>query len=204
MYQSHVKSKETYSIAKNNHFNIVDILLLDHSFLKECIDILSVEGRDKKITYKYARYFLDALKKHSIGEKKALYAPLKEFKELRFQILEKEIEHGIVDLKVKSLTKKLAGIKSLTMEMEAELHVLAGLVERHVDEEEQILFPLMRKKIDKDILNQMGYQFMIFRQFTEKDLADTELKGEIPNLNQNTTGCHNFIKTTHEYFSRAQ
>ncbi len=195
------KKKEYISIATNNHFNIIDILLLDHSYLKDCIDILQIEGGDKKNKYKCAKSFLDALKKHSAGEKKALYAPLEDLKELKFQVLEKEIEHGIIDTKVKVLSKKLMGSKSLTIEMDAELHVLASLVERHVEDEEQLLFPLMKKVIEKEILNQMGYQFMVFRQFTEKDLADTDLKEEIPNIKKSESANRNFIQTTHEYFS---
>jgi hemerythrin-like domain-containing protein len=106
---SHLQNQEQISL--NNHFNIIDLLTLDHSYLMECINVLKNKTADKKLKLKYARSFLDAFKKHSAGEKKALYAPLEEVGEFRTTILEYEIEHSIVDSKVKTLTSKLASIR---------------------------------------------------------------------------------------------
>jgi hemerythrin-like domain-containing protein len=196
-------SNEMESISKNDHFNIIEVLLIDHHYLKDCIEVFTDEEEDKKIKFKHAKGFLDALKKHSAGEKKALYSPLKDVKDLRLHILESEIEHGIVDAKVKMLTTKLAGMKSLSEDMEAEFKVLAELVEHHVDEEEDDLFPKLKKDIDPEILNQMGYQFMVIRQFSEKDLEDNpELKEEMPHFAKSAIPVRSFINTTHEYFSQ--
>lgn len=190
------------SIASNDHFNIIELLLLDHTYLKDCIDVLKDEEEDTKVKMKYAKGFLDALDKHSTGEKKALYAPLQEVEDLRSHILESIIEHGIVDDKVKKLSKKLTSARSLDEEMEAELKVLAEIVEHHVEEEEDELFPKMRKDIDTEILNQMGYQFMVLRQFTEKDLEDSpELIEEMEMVSQEAIPVKNFMNVTHEYFS---
>ncbi len=190
------------SIASNDHFNIIEVLLLDHSYLKDCIDVLKDEEEDTKVKMKYAKGFLDALEKHSTGEKKALYAPLQEVEDLRPHILESLIEHGIVDDKVKKLSKKLSSARTLDEEMEAELKVLAEIVEHHVEEEEDELFPKMRKDIDSEILNQMGYQFMVLRQFTEKDLEDSpELIDEMEMISQEAIPVKNFMNVTHEYFT---
>jgi hemerythrin-like domain-containing protein len=198
------ESKETEeSIASNDHFNIIEILLLDHTYLKDCIDVLRDEKEDPKVKLKYGKGFLDALEKHSTGEKKALYAPLQEVEDLRSQILESIIEHGIVDDKVKKLSKKLTSARGLDEDMEAELKVLADIVEHHLEEEEDELFPKMRKDIDAEILNQMGYQFMVLRQFTEKDLEDApELQDEMEMISQEKIPVKNFINVTHEYFNR--
>jgi len=190
------------SIASNDHFNIIELLLLDHTYLKDCIDVLKDEEEETKVKMKYAKGFLDALEKHSTGEKKALYAPLQEVEDLRSHILESIIEHGIVDDKVKKLSKKLTSARSLDEEMEAELKVLAEIVEHHVEEEEDELFPKMRKDIDAEILNQMGYQFMVLRQFTEKDLEDApELIDEMEMVSQEAIPVKNFMNVTHEYFT---
>lgn len=202
--RSRESSRETEeSIASNDHFNIIEVLLLDHTYLKDCIDVLKDEEEDPKVKMKYAKGFLDALEKHSMGEKKALYSPLQEVDDLRPHILESIIEHGIVDDKVKKLTKRLTSARSLDEEMEAELKVLAELVEHHVEEEEDELFPKMRKDIDSEILNQMGYQFLVLRQFTEKDLEDSpELQEEMEMVSEEAIPVKNFMNVTHEYFSR--
>jgi hemerythrin-like domain-containing protein len=196
-------NQEQDHISLNNHFNIVDILLLDHSYLKDCIDIMKDKNEDKKIKLKHAKSFLDALKKHSAGEKKALYAPLEEVKEFRAQILESEIEHGIVDSKVRTLLTKVSSMRSMNEDLEAEMKVLAEIVEHHVKEEEKELLPKMRKYIDKTLLNEMGFQFMVIRQFSEKDLKySPELKEEVSFIKKSSPiPSAKFLSKTHEYFS---
>lgn len=159
-------------IMRDNKFNIVDVLLMDHRYLKDCIKYLKDDDEDKKVKLKHAKTFLDALHKHSEAEKKAVYAPCLKVKDLKMEILESQVEHGIIDAKVKMLIPKMTGLRTLSDELEVELKVLAELVERHLKEEEEQTFPKMKKDLDKTILNEMGFQFMKLRSFTVKDLRD--------------------------------
>lgn len=168
-------------VIQNNKFNIIDVLMLDHRYLKECIKVLKNEG-DKKLKLRYAKTFLDALHKHSEAEKKVVYAPLLKLADLKKLIIEGEIEHGIVDAKVKMLSPKLTGLRTLSDELEVEMKVLAELVEHHLKEEESEVIPKMRKDLDKTILNEMGFQFMKLRSFTTKDLR------QYPKLQQEVSG----------------
>jgi hemerythrin-like domain-containing protein len=196
---------EIEAIGQNNKFNIVDVLLMDHKYLKEGIKILKDDEADKKTKVKAAKGFLDALYKHSEAEKKAVYAPLVKVQDLKMDILEGQVEHGIVDAKVKMLTAKLTGLRTLSDEIEVELKVLAELVEHHVKEEEDELFPKMKKDLDKTILNEMGFQFMKIRSFTAKDLRD------YPKLQQEVTGLRklghrisgNFIAKVQKHVTKA-
>lgn len=173
---------EIDEIAVKSKFNIIDVLLLDHKYLKEGIGVLKDDEADGRSKLKAAKSFLDALHKHSEAEKRAVYAPLVKVKDLRMEILEGQIEHGIADAKVRMLTVKLTGLRTLTDELEAELKVLAEMVEHHVKEEEDEMFPKMRKDLDKTILNEMGFQFMKIRNFTARDLRDH------PKLQKEVTG----------------
>lgn len=194
-------NKDQKSVSINNHFNIIDILLVDHSYLKECIETLRDEKIDKRVKFRRALSFLDALKKHSAGEKKAVYAPLEEYQVLRQIVLESEIEHKLFDTKVKNLSSKINNIKSLDDEMEAELNVLAEYVANHIYKEEHEMFPQMKRYIEKKMLNQMGYQFMVLRQFSEKDLTNyPSLKEEIPTVKKAVIPLRSFSNTAHEYF----
>lgn len=200
------KNDQRQQIIANNHFNIVEILKLDHSYLKECIEVLTDEDENKKAKYKHAKGFLDALKKHSLAEKKVVYSPLEKVEEFRGRILESEIEHGIVDAKVKSLIPKIAAMRLLNDEMEAEMKVLADIVLHHVEEEEDELLPQMTEEISSEILNEMGYQFMLLRQFTDKDLLDVpELKEEASFIKKTPPmPMAKFLSTSHEYFSGSE
>ena len=169
----------------NNKFNITDLLKLDHSYLKEGIKCLKDDKQDKKRKLKLGKSFLDALTKHSLAEKKSVYGPCLKIKDFKMDILEGKVEHGIIDSKVKMLTKKLTGLRTLSDELEVELKVLAEIVEHHVKEEEDDLFPKLRKNLDKKILNEMGFQFMKLRKFTKKDLeAYPKLQEEVPSIDK--------------------
>ena len=65
-------------IAVNNSFNIIDILLIDHAYLKECIAVLTNDYAHKNEKIFFARTFLDTLKKHSESEEKTVYESLSE------------------------------------------------------------------------------------------------------------------------------
>ena len=198
-------------IAVDNSFNIVDILLIDHVYLKECIAVLTNDYANKNEKIFYARTFLDTLKKHSEAEEKTVYESLSEMEELRMQILEGEAEHGMAKFKYESLIPRLLKMKILDDVTEAEIKVLAELVEHHIDEEETELFPKIRYSLDQGILNEIGFQFMILRQFTPQDLEDypelqsqlyqqnsTELKRSRKNIYQ---WSGNFVKKVNRYIS---
>ena len=159
-------------IAENNCFNIVDILLIDHAYLKECISVLTNDYAHKNEKIFFARTFLDTLKKHSESEEKTVYESLSEMDDLRKIILEGEAEHGMARFKYESLIPKLQKMKILDDSTEAEIKVLAELIEHHIDEEESELFPRMLQGLDSGILNEIGFQFIILRKFTPQDLKD--------------------------------
>ena len=65
--------KNHYDITSNNKFNICDLLLLDHSYLKECIAVLKDDKADRKTKFKVGKCFIDAVRKHSVAEEKTVY-----------------------------------------------------------------------------------------------------------------------------------
>ena len=198
-------------IAVNNSFNIIDILLIDHAYLKECIAVLTNDYAHKNEKIFFARTFLDTLKKHSESEEKTVYESLSEMDGLRKLILEGEAEHGMARFKYDSLIPRLEKMKTLDDSTEAEIKVLAELIEHHIDEEETELFPKMLYALDSGILNEIGFQFIILRKFTPQDLKDypelqaqiyqtsfTEPKRSRKNIYQ---WSGNFVKKVNRYIS---
>lgn len=161
-----------YRTEQVSETNVIDLILIDHGYVKECIEVLTDEEADKREKLSYAKSFLDTLQKHSMAEKKTIYPYLLDNEELHFNILEAQIEHGIVDQKVRTLKRKLAGVRTLKDELEAEFTVLAELVRHHVKEEEEEILPKMQQEVDEEDLNNLGAEFMKFRKFTAKDLED--------------------------------
>lgn len=151
--------------------SVIDLLLLDHQYLKGCIEILLNDDADKNAKFSVAKGFLEAVNIHSLAEKRAIYSPLESNEELHFNILEAEIEHGIIDQKVRSLKLKVANARTLKDELEAELKVLAELLKHHLLEEEGEMFPKMKVQVSEQDLISMGQMFMKLRKFTPDDLA---------------------------------
>lgn len=169
------KNKKTQESSVIQTLSIIDLILIDHRFLKACIEVLSDENAEKRKKMNIAMDFLDALSTHSSAEKKAVYAPMEKNEELHFKVLEAEIEHGLVDQKVKSLKTKLPNTRVLKDELEAELKVLADLVKHHIMEEESNLLPKMNELLSSEELNKLGNSFMKLRKFTARDLKDYPL-----------------------------
>lgn len=166
------KKKISQEVSAFQELSVIDLILIDHIFLKECIEILTDEKADKRKKLSIAKDFLDAVALHSSAEKKAIYTPLEKNEDLHSNILEAEVEHGIVDKKVKSLRAKFVYAKVLRDELEAELKVLSELIKHHLMEEESEMLPKMKDVIDDETLNDMGREFMKLRKFTTKDLKD--------------------------------
>lgn len=155
--------------------SIVDLILMDHRYIKECIEVLKDEYVDKKRKLSMSRGFLEALRLHSIAEKNAVYRPLEANEEFRAHVLEAKIEHGIVDKKVRVLKPKVVRSRLLKDDIEIEMKVLAELVEHHLIEEESVVLPKLKNTLDVDQLSSMGKRFMKFRKFSQRELQDYPL-----------------------------
>lgn len=152
--------------------NVVDMVLLDHRFIKECVEVLVSEKAEKNEKLTIGKEFLDVLHKHSHVEREVVYSPLEPEEEFHFNILEAKVEHGLIDEKIKLLRPRLSHSKTLKDEMEAELKVLAELVKAHIKEEESELLPKMLEEIDEETLKEMGELFMKARKLSVQDLKE--------------------------------
>lgn len=194
-------------IAKDNSFNIIDILLIDHSYLRECIDVLCNERADKKQKFFYARTFLDTLIKHTSAEEKTVYDSLIDMDELHSTVLECEVEHSLMHKMITSLAARFLRINEMDDVTEVEVKVLAKMVKSHIRDEEKHLFPLMKKNLDQSILNEIGFQFMILRRFTPQDLENypalqKEVYYSVSNPKRNIyQWSGNFVKKVNRYIS---
>jgi primosomal protein N' len=167
------KNKEsTQTIDVIRDLNVIDLVLIDHRFLKECIEVLIGNGAPKRKRMSVAKSFLYALATHSLVEKKAVYAPLESNEKINFIILEAENEHQKIDQKVKSLQLKLLKARSFKDEVIAEFKVLAEMVMHHLTEEESEFLPKMLREIDHHALKELGKSYMKLRNFTAKELQN--------------------------------
>ena len=170
------KLKNTKSYIRD--LNIIDIVLIDHRYLKECIELLMDDHANKFKKIEMAKGLFTVLKKHAEAEKLIIYAPLREDEDFHFNVLEAQVEHGIVDDKINELRPKVIHAKVLKDELAVELKVFAELVKHHIKEEESELLPKMQELIEEETLKIMGHEFIKLRKMTTEDISNYPLLQE--------------------------
>jgi hemerythrin-like domain-containing protein len=174
------KTADRTQASPEGEADIVELLLLDHRPIKDCIEILISPKKNKKEKLAVARDFLNYVHDHSQAEKKTVYKLLEKNEELHFLILEAMAEHAMVDKEVRSLRTKLARARSLRDEVEAELKVLAELVQKHILEEESEMLPKIKSEFGEQELKDIGMEFMKARKLDQTMLTDfPELQEEL-------------------------
>lgn len=188
-------------ISMNDHFNVVDLILIDHSSLKECISVLAKQDVDQKTKIATFKKFQRALQRGFVAKEKTVYDSLVDMDEMHFSILEAGVRQEIIRKKLDELSQKIS--KSLDEQTEVELKVLADLVNYHLETEKKSLLPKVEQNIDQSILNEIGFQFMIMRRFSADDLKQyPDLQNEIYQMSSNNLIIsRKFIKKVNLYIS---
>jgi hypothetical protein len=174
-------------IANDNSFNIIKILFIDHSCLKECISIINNDINDFQKRSFYLNNFLKTLKIYIKAKVSTVYDSINEMDEFRKHIIKAEIECVVMVRKYKKLLPRIIELKSFDNKTMSEIKVLVNLVKQHIEETEQELFLKLRTNLASKILNEIGFQYMIMRRFSQKDLEKfPNLQKEIyvPSLNK--------------------
>ena len=167
-----MRNKSVQEASSVMNLDVVDLILIDHRYMKECIEILTDAEAEKVHKITTAKGLFSAYELHSEAERKSIYQNLREHEELHFNVLEAEVEHNNIDEKMKVLQLKIQRTRILKDELEAELKVFADMIRQHLMEEESEVLPRMREYITDDSLKEMGQNFMKMRKFTIQDLMD--------------------------------
>lgn len=146
--------KKTIGKDSAHSQDILKIILEDHKPLKECIEVLKDE--DAKVSEKKNAFseFVPLLLTHAEAEEKTLYAVMKK-EDFRMESFEGETEHAIAERLIQEV--KAAKDKDQWC---AKAKVLAELVEHHIEEEEEELFPDFRKDSSLEERKEIGESYL--------------------------------------------
>ncbi len=138
--------------TKRNKGDIIEIILQDHKPLKKLIKVLKgdVGLSEKRRAFKE---FAPLLGAHAKPEEETLYVTFED-DDMRSEGFEGETEHGIAD----QLIEEIKGLDDTDMWM-AKAKVLAELVEHHIEEEEDEIFPEYKKHSDIDERVSLGEDY---------------------------------------------
>lgn len=154
--------------------DIIEIILEHHKPLKELIKIMKDEDATFSKKREAFREFAPTLIAHAKPEEKSLYANFKKDNDMKIEGLEGDVEHALAD----QLCEELKATRSEDLFM-AKVKVLAELVEHHIEEEEEEMFPDFKKNSTKEEREKLGAKYLKLRaEFVDEDESAPSPKGD--------------------------
>lgn len=137
--------------------DIVDIIVEDHKPLKKLIKILK-NSDEKSLDERLKAFdeFAELLTVHAAAEDQILYRHMKESEDLRKDAFEGDVEHALAAQIISDCNSS----KDDDDMWSAKTKVLAEIVEHHVQEEEEQLFPDLKKFTSTDERAALGRDYL--------------------------------------------
>ena len=143
--------------------NALEFLIQDHrrqqDFLCQISSAQDTERRDL-----YAK-FRENLIKHVNIEEEIFYPRLKKIPSFEEPVLEALEEHNLC----MQLLQELDDLDPQDKLFKAKLKLLTDLTLKHIEAEEQILFPMVRELASTEYLSDMGAQMRVHHQHTDPE-----------------------------------
>jgi hemerythrin-like domain-containing protein len=141
--------------------DIIEYALMDHESIRKPLETLKSETSEFSEKLEAFRKFAPMLLTHAKSEEQALYETMLENDELKEEGYEGKEEHKVAEQLINELL--ILGIDNEELWM-AKAKVLAEVVEHHLDEEEQEIFPDIQEQLSSDRLEEIGEIYLDLRK----------------------------------------
>lgn len=140
--------------------NAIDILMQDHEQVKKVLQsIMQSKSSAKKSRKELMGKLITLIKIHTRLEEKLIYPLCLKHKPLEPLTREAYEEHSAVDM----LLKKALKVEVNDQNWLAKCSVIKENLEHHIEEEEQKLFPALKKILSKGDLEEMGEKILMLK-----------------------------------------
>lgn len=158
---------------------IIAALTDDHKKLKNEIEILNDLDQPLSARKKAFLRLVPSLSSHTKREERVIYNFMKRVNEdLKYMALEGEEEHLIVA----RLVEDMKSNNLFADEWSAKGKVLSELIDHHVKEEEQEVFPLLKKHLDSVKDEELSRQYEISRAEVSQESHIRDMSHELSNF----------------------
>jgi hemerythrin-like domain-containing protein len=144
--------------------DLIDLLVQDHKPLRKLLKVMKDSDKNISTRRKAFEEFGPLLVRHAQPEEQVLYVVMKKMEGMREDGFEGDVEHGLADQMLEEAKRTKDGDL-----WGARVKVLAELIEHHLDEEEEEVFPEFKKKSEKEQRIEMGQEYL---ECKENTLAD--------------------------------
>ena len=131
----------------------LELLKKDHRKVAELFEQVEATEDEKKHRQLFEQ-IKGELETHAHIEEAVMYPAFEKKEELKDMVLEAYEEHK----QIKTLLREITALSDGSERLDAKLKVMGENVEHHVDEEENEMFPKVKKLYDREQLEQMGQE----------------------------------------------
>lgn len=148
--------------------DVIDQLIIEHRRLRSRIDHLESGVGSREAREEAFAALARDLVAHAELEEELVYPRLEEVPELAEEIRHAYQEHHLVDVQLDELAELDSGLD----EWSDKIHVLSEVLEHHLEEEEEDVFPRVRKLVPADDLKALGEEFVERRAIIDRRLIE--------------------------------
>lgn len=137
--------------------NLVQVLKKDHREMQGlCKKLKDTTSRAVKTRGDLFETLFNLIYAHTKAEEEALYSTLLEHEKFRDEIMEGYEEHHVVDLLMNEMKQQ----SFETEQWKAKITVLSELLDHHIKEEEEEIFPKVSRFLANETLIELGQAFL--------------------------------------------
>ncbi|MBC7419197.1 MAG: hemerythrin domain-containing protein [Bdellovibrio sp.] len=156
-----IEIRNSFTEDATNKTGLIEIIEKHHSYLEDCVAVLTDAETSNEDKQAYLYQFLHILHMHAKAEEETLYLSLMaaETKDARLEGAVGQDEHNII-YQLASELKDMDFNLAWSEEVEAKAKVLAIIVQTHLEEEEQDMFPLVKKYFTSSELKELANEYL--------------------------------------------
>jgi len=155
--------------------NVLELIKNDHSMVDKMFQEIeeSIKNNDEEEALAIFQDLKNSLLLHARSEAAAVYDRLLSHEKVKSFAFEGEEEHGLIE----ELLAKLDETKAVDDSWQGAFTVLKEIVDHHVEEEENELFPKMKKLFSKTQLENMAEEMVLQKEYlsTDEDFSKEEI-----------------------------
>ena len=139
----------------NEDDDVISVILEDHRLLKELLRVMRDTNRSLGERSLACAEFTPLLLLHSRAEEQSLYEFMKVVESLRIYAFDGDSQHELADQLCEEIRRCVDNDK-----LGAKIKLLADIVLRHLEEEEDKILPEVERQINEKILIQMTKRYV--------------------------------------------
>ncbi len=162
----HTSEHTTESVAAD----VFELLRRDHRNVRALLDQIEGAGDDRQRRALFAQ-LVDEVEAHSQAEDDVFYTSIEGTGELADRIDDARQEHD----QVEALLEELDGLPVSGDDWLEKVREIRMLIEHHVGEEEQAIFPLARQALGGGEALRLGREFLLARRMVTEEVSSERL-----------------------------